>query len=103
MKKIRRKGIIQDDELTNAINSFGQEGKGKLEAVQLMVRNGNRVLSPNAEAAYLSFIAYYLARTERLKLEQGDVMDMASHFATACGLHKPPQLSGQLASKLTDK
>jgi ATP-dependent RNA helicase MSS116 len=66
----------------------------KVDFAQNLVRSGHPFLTPNAEAAYLAFVAYYM--TSKGMGSRDDVVDAAKVFAQIIGLPKLPDLWGKL-------
>lgn len=66
----------------------------KVDFAQNLVRSGHPLLTPNAEAAYLAFVAYYM--TSKGMGSRDDVVDAAKVFAQIIGLPKLPDLRGKL-------
>jgi ATP-dependent RNA helicase MSS116 len=76
-----------------------REKIGKLlEPVRRRIRSRQAALSPGAEAAYLAFLAYYIADSNGL--EPAQVLEFAKTFAYSSGMAALPSLESKLASRL---
>lgn len=100
-KTVRRRGLDQNDKIHSIIKGLpNKEINNVLEPARLLVAKGDRVLTPAAETAYLSLLAYYAERANALSLGTEDVLNLAKSFATASGLRKFPELSASLLKDL---
>ena len=102
LKKAQRRDIEEDIELTDKISELtsNNDVKSILHPALELIRNGDKVLYPAAEMAYLSILAHFMARTESRGLGKKHVLDLSNQFAKAAGLTEPPPLSDELISKL---
>ena len=99
MKTVRKRGIQQDSELTDSLTlSKLKEFEGVLEPTQARIRSGHVLLTPNAEAAYRSFLAYYIANS--VGLEPFKVLEYANEFAFSTGLAELPSIESKIATRL---
>ncbi len=93
------------------------ECREALEATRFKVRSGHVVLTPSAEVAYKSFLAYYIgalkqhggsspssssssSNTNKRMMDPADVLRYAAEFASATGLSDVPNLEPDIESKL---
>jgi len=99
MKTVRKRGIQQDSELTDSLTlSKLKEFEGVLEPTRARIRSGHVLLTPNAEAAYRSFLAYYIANS--VGLEPFKVLEYAKEFAFSTGLAELPSIESKIATRL---
>ena len=88
IKRMDRNGVSQVD-LEEDLSA-----DSLLATAQEMVRSGIEPLRSNAEAAYLAFVAYYVANaSDSLK---GEILSAAESFANSVGLEKLPELPEKL-------
>lgn len=70
----------------------------QIKSVQLQVRSGHTILTPNAEAACKAFLAYYIANCRDLDAEQ--VVKYATDFALHIGLLEVPPMESKHVARL---
>jgi ATP-dependent RNA helicase MSS116 len=101
LKNLRSRGIENNDKIADALESFPvEEMETLLCPARSKVGSNDKTLFPAAEAAYLSFLAYNVARVDTLGISREQVFDLVSCFARTAGLNKLPTLSPKLISKL---
>jgi ATP-dependent RNA helicase MSS116 len=99
------------DALTNLVQRRGLTKKNldlslddtimaTIEKACQRVRSGDLVLTPAAQSAYRSFLAYYVAHIHDGGYSLSDVVDAANSFSASVGLIKPPELSSKTAKRL---
>jgi hypothetical protein len=99
LKSVRRRGIQQDLESAEWIErAEGQAIQDLLEPARLQIRSGHVLLTPNAEAAYRAFLAYYIAKPDGLGPSK--ILESANEFAISTGLAALPAIESKVASRL---
>lgn len=61
----------------------------KLEQLRQTIRSGHKTLTPKAQAAYMSFVAYYLEYADR-KVSGPEIAAAAQSFCEGVGLNPEP-------------
>jgi len=80
--------------------TFGGKKDDRIEKAFQTVRSGDALLTPAAQGAYKSFLAFYLERIEEFQMTPKDVVTAANSFSEAVGLVYPPELEEKTASSL---
>lgn len=94
---LQRRGVEYDLEMANLIRG-SSTNKDIMEAVHGRVQSGNALLLSSAEAACLSFLAYYIPNS--CGLESAEILQYAKTFARCTGLPHLPPVDAKLASRL---
>ena len=95
----RRRGIQEDLEMFGILEDSGRNSASELiEPTLARIRSGHNVLTPNAEAAYRAFLAYYIGNSGAL--DPSKVLTYASDFAFCSGLPELPAIESKVASRL---
>ena len=106
----------KDHEKESSLETFYQQCEDDLESTRLKIRSGHVVLTPNAEAAYKTFLAHYIAtisppnrkknsnnnnkgKTEN-QLQSSKILAYGEDFARGTGLANIPELDEEFLSKL---
>ena len=92
-----------------------------MKQTQLQIRSGHKTLTPSAEAAYLSFLGYYMDSASdnnpsfrkknntkkkdgggalSKKLKPSQIVDFANQLALCMGLMRPPSVDSKTISRL---
>jgi ATP-dependent RNA helicase MSS116 len=97
---MKRRGIERDQLLEDALSQTSPGLEERIQAIKARIRSGDVVLTGAAEAAYKSFVAYYVSRIEALGIAREEVVMEANRLSSAMGLVAPPGLSKKVASRL---
>lgn len=73
--------------------------KERLDRGKHLIGSRHATLTPKAEAAYLSIIAYYQEYARR-NVSEDEIMDAANKFSRSIGLVHLPPLPEELANQL---
>jgi ATP-dependent RNA helicase MSS116, mitochondrial len=95
VSKLKGRGVVERPEMHQST-----QGRTSLEKVFRIIRSGDVSLTPAAQAAYRSFLAFYLERAIDLGLVPSDIVDSANTFSRAVGLRQPPGLAKKTAVRL---
>lgn len=77
---------------------MGIDETSMIQSARRLVRSGHAVLTPNAEAACRSFLAYYVANSGGL--EPSEMLLHIKDFAEATGLATIPTIESKIATRL---
>jgi ATP-dependent RNA helicase MSS116 len=91
VSKLKGRGVVERPEMHQST-----QGRTSLEKVFRIIRSGDVSLTPAAQAAYRSSLAFYLERAIDLGLVPSDIVDAANTFSRAVGLRQPPGLAKKL-------
>jgi ATP-dependent RNA helicase MSS116, mitochondrial len=95
ISKLRLRGVVEKPEMQQST-----EGRKSLENVVRTIKSGEAILRPAAQAAYRSFLGFYVERATDLGLVSTDIVDAANAFSRAAGLPQPPGLGEKTAVRL---
>jgi ATP-dependent RNA helicase MSS116 len=79
--------------------SLDKSDQQRLEKGKHLIGSRHATLTPKAEAAYLSMVAYYQEYARR-NISANDIMDAANKFCQSVGLVHVPSLPEELANQL---
>jgi hypothetical protein len=96
------KNAIQPSDQFTHINLPSLYVETKVLAVQNYVRAGHPLLTPSAEAAYISFVAHYLGDGGET-LDGTTARDAAEHLAGSFGLASVPSFPRDIQAKIKNK
>ncbi|GAX24433.1 hypothetical protein FisN_4Lh570 [Fistulifera solaris] len=82
-----------------AIVSLDQNDQGRLDKGKHLIGSRHATLTPKAEAAYLSMVAYYQEYARR-NISADEIMDAANKFSKSIGLVHVPLLPEELTNQL---
>ena len=104
LSKCRKYNIRENSERSNNINHPNSDIDSLLQVVQSAVRDGHVLLSPSAEAAYISFVAHYLeySRDKHLNGTTG-VLNAAVELGKSFGLPSLPKLPLNIEQRIKTK
>lgn len=95
ISNLRRRGVVERPQIHQST-----QGRKSLEKVFSAIRSGDAMLTPAAQAAYRSFLAFYVERVLDLGLVPSDIVNAANAFSRAVGLRQPPGLAAKTAVRL---
>jgi ATP-dependent RNA helicase MSS116, mitochondrial len=102
LSTLSRRGLERNNQVDTIVNAPLQDNnlQAVLEQVRNLIGSGNAVLTPAAETAYLSLLAYYSARSSTLGMSGDEVVGVADSFLSAAGLKTCPEVSSSLLAEL---
>ena len=105
LSKYRKYNILENTNEFHHINDPNSELDLVLGVIQSAVRVGHVVLTPSAEAAYISFVAHYIEYSRDNIKQSGSsvVLNAAEKLAQSFGLPSLPKLPDNLQSKIITK
>jgi ATP-dependent RNA helicase MSS116 len=95
----RRLGLFEESTLLESY-AMSSDMEKKLEKARALVRCGQSRMSVNAEAAYLSFLAYYEEYAAK-NVRGTEILDAAAIFAVTMGVANLPSMPERLQDKLS--
>jgi len=100
---ISGRGGLERNEVVQGIldcHQHDQDMEAWLRPGRSLLQKGDRALLSSSEASYLSLLAFYSARADKLGLTAEQVLDIGNCFAVQAGLQNAPSLPEALANKL---